>query len=147
RDDPLGAGPQAALLAVAVVAAALAAVGFAVSAAGSLRERGAELSVLRALGAPRRQLARLIAIEQAVLIGVALLVGPLLGAVLARAVVPLVVLTGEAARPLPDVLVELPAGQVAVLLAGVVAVPLLIVAALALRRGDPTVTLRHEGGR
>ncbi|MGX1837587.1 FtsX-like permease family protein [Streptomyces diastaticus] len=147
RDDPLGAGPQAALLAVAVVAAALAAVGFAVSAAGSLRERGAELSVLRALGAPRRQLARLIAIEQAVLIGVALLVGPLLGAVLARAVVPLVVLTGEATRPLPDVLVELPAGQVAVLLAGVVAVPLLIVAALALRRGDPTVTLRHEGGR
>lgn len=81
------------------------------------------------------------------LIGVALLVGPLLGAVLARAVVPLVVLTGEATRPLPDVLVELPAGQVAVLLAGVVAVPLLIVAALALRRGDPTVTLRHEGGR
>ncbi|MYX86209.1 MULTISPECIES: ABC transporter permease, partial [unclassified Streptomyces] len=147
RDDPLGAGPQAALLAVAVVAAALAAVGFAVSAAGSLRERGAELSVLRALGAPRRQLARLIAIEQAVLIGIALLVGPLLGALLARAVVPLVVLTGEAARPLPDVLVELPAGQVAALLAGVVAVPLLIVAALALRRGDPTVTLRHEGGR
>ncbi|AXQ57185.1 ABC transporter permease [Streptomyces koyangensis] len=147
RDDPLGAGPQAALLAVAVVAAALAAVGFAVSAAGSLRERGAELSVLRALGAPRRQLARLIAIEQAVLIGIALLVGPLLGALLARAVVPLVVLTGEATRPLPDVLVELPAGQVATLLAGVVAVPLLIVAALALRRGDPTVTLRHEGGR
>ncbi len=36
---------------------------------------------------------------------------------------------------------------VAALLAGVVAVPLLIVAALALRRGDPTVTLRHEGGR
>ncbi|WP_436736887.1 FtsX-like permease family protein [Streptomyces sp. BBFR102] len=147
RDDPLGAGPQAALLAVAVVAAALAAVGFAVSAAGSLRERGAELSVLRALGAPRRQLARLIAIEQAVLIGIALLVGPLLGAVLARAVVPLVVLTGEATRPLPEVLVELPAGQVAALLAAVVAVPLLIVAALALRRGDPTVTLRHEGGR
>lgn len=73
--------------------------------------------------------------------------GPLLGALLARAVVPLVVLTGEAARPLPDVLVELPVGQVAALLAGVVAVPLLIVAALALRRGDPTVTLRHEGGR
>ncbi|MFD5181927.1 FtsX-like permease family protein [Streptomyces sp. NPDC058372] len=147
RDDPLGAGPQAALLAVAVVAAALAAVGFAVSAAGSLRERGAELSVLRALGAPRRQLARLIAIEQAVLIGIALLVGPLLGAVLARAVVPLVVLTGEATRPLPEVLVELPVGRLIALLAGVVAVPLLIVAALALRRGDPTVTLRHEGGR
>ncbi|MFC7468141.1 hypothetical protein ACFQVA_12175 [Actinomadura keratinilytica] len=33
------------------------------------------------------------------LIGIALLVGPLLGALLARAVVPLVVLTGEATRP------------------------------------------------
>lgn len=52
--DPLGAGPQSALLAVAVVAAALAAVGFAVSAVGSQRERSAEFAVLRALGAPRR---------------------------------------------------------------------------------------------
>lgn len=146
RDDPLGAGPQAALLAMAVVAAALAAVGFAVSATGSLRERGAELSVLRALGAPRRQLARLIAAEQSVLIGLALIVGPLLGALLTRAVVPLIVLTGQATQPLPAVLVELPLGRVAALLAGIVAVPLLIVGALALRRGDPKVTLRHEGG-
>lgn len=146
RDDPLGAGPQAALLAMAVVAAALAAVGFAVSAAGSLRERGAELSVLRALGAPRRQLARLVAAEQGVLIGLALIVGPLLGVLLTRAVVPLIVLTGQATQPLPAVLVELPLGRVAALLAGIVAVPLLIVGALALRRGDPKVTLRHEGG-
>ncbi|MFP3991406.1 FtsX-like permease family protein [Streptomyces sp. E11-3] len=146
RDDPLGAGPQSALLALAVVAAALAAVGFAVSAAGSLRERAAEFAVLRALGTPRRQLARLIAAEQGLLIGLALLVGLGLGAVLARAVVPLIVLTAQATQPVPPVLVELPVGRVATLLAGVAALPLLIVAAIALRRVDPTVSLRHEGG-
>ncbi|MFB8381533.1 FtsX-like permease family protein [Streptomyces rubiginosohelvolus] len=144
-DDPLGAGPQSALPAVAVVAAALAAVGFAVSASGSRRERAAELGVLRALGAPRRQLARMIAAEQGVLIALALLIGLGIGTVLTRAVVPLIVLTGQADRPIPPVLVELPAGQVAALLAGVAALPLVIVATMALRRGDPAVTLRHQG--
>ncbi|UZI31204.1 ABC transporter permease [Streptomyces sp. VB1] len=144
-NDPLGAGPQSALPAVAVVAAALAAVGFAVSASGSRRERSAELGVLRALGAPRRQLARMIAAEQGVLIALALLIGVGIGTVLTRAVVPLIVLTGQADRPVPAVLVELPAGQVAALLAGVAALPLVIVASMALRRGDPAVTLRHQG--
>ncbi|MFI8435667.1 FtsX-like permease family protein [Streptomyces sp. NPDC079020] len=144
-NDPLGAGPQSALLAVTVVAAALAAVGFAVSAAGSQRERSAEFAVLRALGAPRRRLARMIAAEQGVLITIALLVGLALGAALTRAVVPLIVLTRQAAQPVPEVLVQLPAGQVAALLAGVAALPLLTVAAIALRRADPAVSLRHQG--
>ncbi|MEU6987544.1 ABC transporter permease [Streptomyces sp. NPDC046324] len=143
--DPLGAGPDAALMAVAVAAAALAAVGFAVGAAGSTRERSAEFGVLRALGAPRRQLARLIAAEQGLLVGIGLLVGLALGAVLTRAVVPLIVLTGQAAQPVPRVLVQLPPGHVALLLAGVAALPLLIVATIALRRTDPAVTLRHQG--
>lgn len=143
--DPLGAGPNAALMAVAAAAAALAAVGFAVSAAGSTRERSAEFGVLRALGAPRRQLARLIAAEQGLLVGIGLLVGVALGTVLTRAVVPLVVLTGQAAQPVPRVLVELPPGHVALLLAGVAVLPLLIVAVIALRRTDPAVTLRHQG--
>ncbi|MFE2018378.1 FtsX-like permease family protein [Streptomyces sp. NPDC059499] len=144
-DDPLGAGPQSALLAVAAVAAALAAVGYAVGLVGSQRERSAEFAVLRALGTPRRRLARMVAAEQGILIAVAVLIGLALGAVLTRAVVPLVVLTGQAARPVPDVLVLLPAGQVAVLLAAVAAFPLLIVAAITLRRTDPAVSLRHQG--
>ncbi|MFD6243945.1 FtsX-like permease family protein [Streptomyces roseolus] len=143
--DPLGAGPHTALMAVAAAAAALAAVGFAVGSAGSVRERAAEFAVLRALGAPRRRLARLLAAEQGVLIGVGLLVGVALGALLARVVVPLVVLTGRATRPVPPVLVELPLGEVALLLAGVAALPLAVVAAIALRRGEPAVTLRHQG--
>ncbi|MFF0448129.1 FtsX-like permease family protein [Streptomyces sp. NPDC004609] len=146
HDDPLGAGPQSALLAVTAVAALLAAVGFAVAMAGALRERSAEFAVLRALGAPRRQPARLLAAEQSLLIGIALLIGLGLGAVLTRAVVPLIVLTGRATRPVPEVLVELPAGRVALLLAGVAAAPVLVVAALTLRRGDPASALRVQGG-
>ncbi|MFE0699899.1 FtsX-like permease family protein [Streptomyces sp. NPDC058872] len=143
--DPLGAGPHSALMAVAAAAAALAAVGFAVGSAGAMRERSAEFGVLRALGTPRRTLARLIAAEQGVLIGIGLLVGTGLGTVLARAVVPLVVLTGQAGRPVPPVLVELPLDRMALLLTGVAALPLATVAAIALRRTDPVVALRHRG--
>ncbi|MFI1016483.1 FtsX-like permease family protein [Streptomyces sp. NPDC020965] len=146
HDDPLGAGPQSALLAVTGVAAALAAVGFAVATAGALRERSAEFAVLRALGTTRRRLARVLAVEQSLLIGVALLIGLALGAVLTRAVVPLIVLTGQATQPIPAVLVELPLGRVALLIAGVAAAPVAIVAALALRRGDPATSLRAQGG-
>lgn len=143
--DPLGAGPRSALTAVAVAAAALAAGGFAVSAAGARRERSAEFAVLRALGAPRRDLARLVATEQSLLIGAGLLAGLGLGTVLTRAVVPLIVLTSGAARPLPPVLVELPVPQVALLLVGVAAPLLLITVAAALRRAEPAVALRHQG--
>lgn len=146
RDDPFGAGPGNAFAAAALAAAALTAVGFAVSAAGSLRERSAEFGVLRALGASRRRLARVVLVEHGVLVGTALAVGVLLGAVLARAVIPLVMLTAEAARPLPGVLVVLPPPRVAALLAAVAAAPLVITAVLALRRVDAVSSLRDRGG-
>ncbi|MFF8590593.1 FtsX-like permease family protein [Streptomyces sp. NPDC015220] len=146
RDDPFGAGPAAAFTAAAVVAAALAALGFAVNAAGARRERDAEFAVLRALGAPRRQLARMLAAEQGVLVAVALVAGAALGTVLTRALIPLIVLTGQAAKPVPAVLVELPPGRVALLLAAIAAAPLLVTAALTLRRSEPAVSLRDRGG-
>ncbi|MFE0551504.1 FtsX-like permease family protein [Streptomyces pilosus] len=146
RDDPFGAGPGTAFGAAALAAAAPAAVGFAVSAAGSMRERSAEFAVLRALGASRRRLARVVLVEHGVLVGLALAVGVLLGAVLARAVIPLIMLTAEATRPVPAVLVELPALRVAVLLTTVAAAPLLITAVLALRRAAPVTSLRERGG-
>ncbi|WP_307524291.1 ABC transporter permease [Streptomyces umbrinus] len=142
RDDPFGAGPEAAFAAASVVAAALAAVGFAVSTAGSLQARSGEFALLRALGAPRRQLARLVAAEQGVLMALALVVGVALGAVLTRAVIPLIVLTSGASRPVPEVLVELPLGQVVFLLAAVVVAPLAVTAVLALRREDTAPSLR-----
>ncbi|GGY38973.1 FtsX-like permease family protein [Streptomyces djakartensis] len=143
--DPLGAGPRSALTAVTVAAVALAAGGFAVSAAGARRERSAEFAVLRALGTPRRDLARLVATEQSLLIGAGLLAGLGLGTLLARAVVPLIVLTSGAARPVPPVLVELPVSRVVLLLVGVAAPLLLITAASALRRAEPAAALRHQG--
>ncbi|MFJ6944499.1 FtsX-like permease family protein, partial [Streptomyces wuyuanensis] len=146
HDDPLGAGSRSALLAAAFAASALAAVGFAVSAAGTVRERGREFAVLRALGAPRRMLARLLVVEQTLLIGLALAIGAAIGTALTRAVVPLVVLTGQATRPVPGVLVELPVGWAALLLAGVAAAPVLIVAVLALRRGESPTALRGGEG-
>ncbi|MFF4741716.1 ABC transporter permease [Streptomyces sp. NPDC001268] len=146
HDDPLGAGSRSALLAAAFAAAALAAVGFAVSTAGTVRERAREFAVLRALGAPRRMLARLLAAEQALLIGLAMAIGVAIGTALTRAVVPLVVLTGQATQPVPGVLVELPVGRVVLLLAGVAAAPVLIVAVSALRRGEPPTALRGQEG-
>ncbi|WP_394434008.1 FtsX-like permease family protein [Streptomyces sp. SGAir0957] len=147
RDDPLGAGPQSALVAAALVAALLAAVGFAVNTAGSLRERTAEFAILGALGTSRRRLARLVAAEQGVLVALALLVGAALGTFLTRAVVPLIVLTGEATKPVPEVLVHVPAHQVALLLAGMACAPVLITAGLALRRPPrAAITLRVQGG-
>ncbi|MFF6805627.1 FtsX-like permease family protein [Streptomyces sp. NPDC012616] len=143
RDDPFGAGPEAAFTAAAAAAAVLAALGFAVSAAGALRERNAEFAVLRALGAPRGRLARAVAGEQSVLVALALAVGTGLGLALTRAVLPLIVLTGEATRPVPDLLVVLPPLRVAALVAAVAAVPVVVVALLAVRQADPVQVLRE----
>lgn len=146
HDDPFGAGPAAAFTAASAAAAALAAVGFVVGAVGARRERDAEFALLRAMGAPRRQLARTLAAEQGVLVALALAVGVVLGTVLARTVIPLIVLTGQAAKPLPTVLVELPAARVVLLLAAVAAAPLVVTTVLTLRRPDPALSLRDRGG-
>ncbi len=147
RDDPFGAGPEAAFAAAAMVAAVLAAVGFTVSTAGSLRERGGEFAVLRALGASRRRIARAIAAELGLLMALALGVGVALGTVLTRAVIPLIVLTPQATRPVPEVLVELPVLRVALLLAAVAVAPLVVTGVLAARRPAPEASaLRRQGG-
>ncbi|MBB1259927.1 FtsX-like permease family protein [Streptomyces alkaliterrae] len=145
RADPLGAGPRAALGATAVAAALLASTGFAVSVAGSVRERAREFAVLRALGTSRRQLARVVATEHAVLVALSLVVGTALGVLLLRLVLPLVVLTSDATRPVPALLVEVPLGPLGLLLAAVAVVPLLSVALIAMRRGDAAGALREQG--
>ncbi|MFJ5886631.1 FtsX-like permease family protein [Kitasatospora cineracea] len=143
RGDPLGAAPQSALAALAVAAVLLAGIGFAASAAGAAAERAREFAVLAALGASRRRLLRTVAAEQGVLAVLGVGTGLLLGTLLVHLVVPLVVLTPAAARPLPAVLVRLPLGQVAVL-AVVTAAALLVPALLVGRRGrDLTARLRN----
>ncbi|MFD9533566.1 FtsX-like permease family protein [Streptomyces sp. NPDC060010] len=124
-DDPLSAGPQAALAALALACAVLAAIGFAASAAANAQERSGEFAVLLALGAPRRALARTAAVESGVLVGLGAGVGLVLGAAIVHLTVPLVVLTPGARRPVPEVLVDLPVTTTLLLVAGIAAVPLL----------------------
>lgn len=101
--------------------------------------------MLRALGAPPRRLARVMAAEQGLLVLISLVVGVVLGVLLTRLVTPLIVLTGRATRPMPELLVELPVGRLAELLAVVLVTPLLVVLATAVRRGDPAAALRRQG--
>ncbi|WP_328924156.1 ABC transporter permease [Streptomyces sp. NBC_00190] len=124
-DDPLSAGPQSALAALAVACAVLAAIGFGAAAAATGRERAREFAVLLALGAPRRGLGRTAAADSGVLVGLGTAVGLGLGAAIVHMVVPLVVLTPAARRPVPGVLVDLPAAQTLLMAAAVAAVPLL----------------------
>ncbi|MFD9287542.1 FtsX-like permease family protein [Streptomyces sp. NPDC060030] len=144
-NDPLGGSPRSALLFAAFAAVVLAAVGFVISAIGSLRERRAEHAVLYALGYSRASLSRQAAVEQSVLIAIALLAGVLLGAVLTRVTVPLTILTDRAVRPAPQVLIDLPLSHLALLLVGTALLPLATVVALALRRVRTTAVLRHQG--
>lgn len=145
-DDPLSAGPQGALAALAVACAVLAAIGFAASAAAAARERSREFSVLMALGARRRDLARTATAESSLLVGLGTTVGVGLGVVIVHLVVPLTVLTPAAGRPEPAVLVDLPAVRTLLLAAAIAAVPLLSAMFGGRRnqnRSKPADRLRH----
>ncbi|MEV6977279.1 FtsX-like permease family protein [Kitasatospora sp. NPDC093806] len=141
--DPLSAAPQNALAAIAVVTTVLAAIGFGAAAAAAAGERSRDFAVLLALGTPRRRLVRTAAAEQAVLVGLGTLVGLGLGALIVHLIVPLVVLTPTARRPVPEVLVDLPLGTAVLLAAAIAAVPLLSALLGGRRRRDVAQRLRH----
>jgi hypothetical protein len=141
--NPLGAAPQLAMLAIAAAAVVLAAAGFAVAAA-TAGERARDLALLAALGATRRQLTRLLCLEQAALGIPAAVAGLALGGVLARLVVPAVTLTATGAHPRPAVLVQVPlAVPIAVALV-TAAVPVVIAALGPARRAGLAARTRLE---
>ena len=141
--NPLGAAPQLAMLAIAAAAVILAAAGFTVAAA-TAGERARDLALLAALGATRRQLTRLLCLEQAALGVPAAVAGLVLGGVLARLVVPAVTLTATGAHPQPAVLVQVPlAVPVAVALV-IAAVPVVIAALGPARRAGLAARTRLE---
>ncbi|WP_051832446.1 ABC transporter permease [Streptomyces katrae] len=142
-DDPLSAGPQSALAALALVCAVLAAIGFAASSAAAARERTREFTVLSALGAPRRSLARTAAAEALVLVGLGSAVGVGLGAAIVHLVVPLMVLTPAGRRPLPPVVVDLPDGRTLLLAVAIAVLPLLSALAGGRRDRDVAAGLRY----
>lgn len=141
-DDPLSAGPQSALAALAAACAVLAAIGFATSTAAERRARGREFSILLALGAPRRSLARASFAEGGVLIALGTSVGTGLGVALVHLMAPLIVLTPAAHRPFPPVRVDMPFWQTLLTAAAIAAVPLLSAALGGPRGRDIAARLR-----
>jgi hypothetical protein len=141
-DNPLSAAPQQGVLAIAVAAALLAALGFSVSVAASMRERRTQSALLAALGVSRAAQARQLCLEQLLLSVPAAVVGLLLGAGLAYLLIPAVTLTAAAAAPVPPTAIELPLGWAVGLAVAVTAVPVLAAAATVVRRPDPAAQLR-----
>ncbi|MER7578694.1 ABC transporter permease [Kitasatospora sp. NPDC097691] len=141
--DPVGAAPQNALMAIALVTALLAAIGFVAAVAGSAHERARDSALLLALGAPRKQVTRTVAAEQALLVGLGGTVGLALGALLVHLIVPFVVLTPAARRPMPEALIELPVGQALLFAAAIAVAPLLSAFLIGRRRRDVANRLRH----
>ncbi|MFJ9841430.1 ABC transporter permease [Kitasatospora sp. NPDC101155] len=141
--DPVGAAPQNALMAIALVTAVLAAIGFVAAVAGSAHERARDSALLLALGAPRKQVTRTVAAEQALLVGLAGTVGLALGALLVHLIVPFVVLTPAARPPIPEALIDLPVGQALLFAAAIAVAPLLSAFLIGRRRRDVANRLRH----
>jgi hypothetical protein len=141
-NNPLSAAPQQGVLAIAVAAALLAALGFSVSVAASMRERRTQSALLAALGVSRAAQAGQLGLEQLLLSGPAAAVGLLLGAGIAQLLIPAVTLTASAAAPIPPTVINLPLGWAVGLAAAVTAVPVLAAAATVLRRPDPAAQLR-----
>jgi hypothetical protein len=141
-DNPIGAAPQQVALAIAVAAAILATLGFAVSVAASLRERRASNALLAALGVSRLTRARQLCLEQVMLATPAAAAGVAAGAVIARLLVPAVTLTATATPPTPPALVYLPLGRALALAAVVAVIPVVAAAVTVLSRPDPAAELR-----
>jgi predicted lysophospholipase L1 biosynthesis ABC-type transport system permease subunit len=144
RDDLLGGALQGALLLSFGAALVFAAIGFAVNTAVSARERATEFAILRALGIGGRQVLGLVAVEQAFLVGMGLAGGLLLGIVVARLVVPHVVLTVSATAPYPSPHVIMRWPVILVMLAAIVVLlaAVLVLLVRSLRRGDPGQAMR-----
>ena len=85
-------------------------------------ERARDLTLLHALGMPPRQVARMLALEQAMTAVATSAVGVLFGVALSKVIVPADTLTAQATRPVPPLVVQVPwlaAAGIAVVMAAV----------------------------
>lgn len=142
QGNPLSTAPQQGILAIAVAAALLAALGFSVSVAASMRERRTQSALLAALGVSRTAQALQLCLEELLLSVPAAGVGLLLGAGIAHLLIPVVTLTASATAPVPPIVIAVPLGWAAALAIVVTAVPVLAAAATVIRRPDPAAQLR-----
>ncbi|NLF03942.1 MAG: FtsX-like permease family protein [Actinomycetales bacterium] len=144
RDSPLRVGVQGVLWLVALGASILAAIGYAVYATVTVRDRHLEFAQLRAIGLQRRSLLGVISRESMLITGLATVFGLGLGALLGWLVAPLISLSPDGSRPVPEVSVLVPWGQIALLVAEVVVllVAVVVVVSRSLRSADPAQVLR-----
>ncbi|MGN6793997.1 MAG: FtsX-like permease family protein [Streptosporangiaceae bacterium] len=142
--DPLALASQQALLAIAIAAVLLALVGMLVSVA-TAAERARDLALLHALGMPPRQVARMLALEQAMTAVATSVVGVLFGVALSKVIVPATTLTAQAARPIPPLVVQVPWLAAAVIAVVMAAVPTLAITFTAPRAGSGAAMIRLEG--
>lgn len=147
-NGPLRAAQRAAAALLVVAAVVLTFVGTGLHTTTALEAREVDVARLRGMGALRRSVLRSVLAEQAVLIGVPVLAGGLLGALACWTVGPLLTVSTEGLRPVPATVVSWPwQAQVATVLllllgCAVVVVPL---AARAVRRST-IARLRMEPG-
>jgi hypothetical protein len=140
--DPLSAAPQQALLAMAAAAALLAVTGFWVSIAANVRQRRGENALLAALGVTRRAAAAQLFLEKLMLSVPSAALGLVLGAVVARLLVPAVTLTATAQAPVPPPVTLFDPVRALALAAVVAVLPALAAALVMIRRPDPAAELR-----
>jgi hypothetical protein len=140
--NPLSVAPLVEALAIAAAAALLAALGFSIGVAASVRSRRAQSALLSALGHSRAAQARGLCLEELMLTVPAALAGLGAGIGLAQLLVPAMTLTPAATVPLPPVLVEAPLGWILLLTAAVAVAPVLVAAVVVAQRPDPAAQLR-----
>jgi ABC-type antimicrobial peptide transport system permease subunit len=141
--DPLLLASQQALLAIAIAAILLALVGMLVSVA-TASERARDLALLDALGMPPGQVARMLALGQAMTAIATSAIGLLFGVLLSRLIVPAVTLTARAARPVPPLVVQVPWLAAAVIALVMAAVPTVAIMLTTPRAGRGAVMIRLE---
>jgi hypothetical protein len=129
QQNPLRVATEAALLLAIAAAALLAAIGFAVHSAATMKSRRVEFAQLRAIGLSRRRLTALIGAESLLLCVLGIVFGLAIGVLLSFLVAPLVAISPTGTPPVPPVQVIVPWAQVALLVA-VIAVVLAAVMTL-----------------
>jgi hypothetical protein len=144
QQAPLRVATQAALWVSIAAGALLAAVGFAMHTAATLRARRIELAQLQAVGLTRRALVSLIAVESLLLCVLGVVFGVSLGIALTSLVGPLVAVSPDGSPPVPSIVIDIPVASIGLLVLGMAAVLALVVlvVAVAQRRTRPADLLR-----
>ncbi len=142
--DPLGLGVIGILGLGSLAALVFASIGFLVSATVSISERIGEFALLKALGLAPRQLLLWLSIENLMLLATGLILGTLLGLLLAYLVLPFATLTptGEPPVPAPVIVVPPEAAVPTVALAALLVLATVVLAVRQLPSARTSAVLR-----